>query len=61
MDIAKVAKMDTGALGSASADTRTTGCTCAGQLGLRAEQKVVVDAVVTENCSKGSSTTGATD
>jgi hypothetical protein len=31
--------------------TRTTGCTYAGQLSLRAEQKAVVDAVVTETCA----------
>jgi hypothetical protein len=37
----------TGAL----AGTRTTGCTYTGQLSLRAEQKAVVDAVVTESCA----------
>jgi hypothetical protein len=31
--------------------TRTTGCTYTGQLSLRAEQKAVVDAVVTETCA----------
>lgn len=31
--------------------TRTTGCTYAGQLSLRAEQKAVVDVAVVENCA----------
>ena len=31
--------------------TRTTGCTYTGQLSLRAEQKAVVDAVVSETCA----------
>ena len=31
--------------------TRTTGCTYSGQLSLRAEQKAVLNAVVTEDCS----------
>ena len=31
--------------------TRTTGCTYAGQLSLRTEQKAVVDAVVSETCA----------